>query len=128
MSYDHHFKKSSFGPGKINIGKGLSGLSRWHLIGIIICAALLFCDILTTAIALSGTTGMSFEEANPLIAGVVNDLPTVLLIKLGVLGTMTGGAYVLRNNGWMTYMPYVIVGGMYMLVVLHNVSLLLPAL
>lgn len=110
------------------------GKYRWHIVGIGACMALSLCDVLTTAIALSdrmiqanGGNPM-FYEANPIMAGIVSSVPMALLAKLTVLGLIIMAAYLLRKNGFMSYMPYIIVGGMYALVVVHNIDLLLPLL
>jgi hypothetical protein len=92
---------------------------------------LLLGDFLTTTIALSiaeapGYAGLS--EGNPLMIGLVSDPFTFLLSKLAILGLVVAAAYILRNNGKMAYMPYAIVGSMYLFVVLNNLNLLLPAL
>ena len=134
MSYNHYSQTPAFKHEKSMTGRMHGGISRWHLAGIILCAALLFSDFLTTTIALSiaraqalaGSAGVT--EGNPLMMGVVNDPATFLLSKLAILGLVVGAAYILRNNGFMAYMPYVIVGGMYLFAVLNNLNVLWPAI
>jgi len=131
MSYNHYPQKSVFQHKKAGQSSDLPTVSRWHLGGIAICTLLLLGDFLTTTIALAiaetpGNGGLS--EGNPLMMGIVSDPFTFLLSKLAILGLVIAAAYILRNNGKMAYMPYVIVGSMYMFVVLNNLNLLLPAL
>ena len=102
--------------------------------GIVILWLLLLGDFVTTSYAMSvvevnkpdGT--LSLSEGNPLMTGLVNDPAQFLLSKFFVLALVIGAAYILRGNGKMAYMPYLIVGGMYLFAVLNNVSLLLPVL
>jgi hypothetical protein len=131
MPYNHNSHKHVIRHKNAEHNTDLPSLSRWHLAGIAICTVLLLGDYLTTTIALSiaeapGNAGLS--EGNPLMMGLVSDSFTFLLSKLAILGLVVAAAYILRNNGKMAYMPYAIVGSMYLFVVLNNLNLLLPAL
>jgi hypothetical protein len=131
MSYNHYPHKHVFRHKNAEQNTDLPSSARWHLAGIAICTLLLLGDFITTTVALSiaetpGKAGLS--EGNPLMMGIVSDPFTFLLSKLTILGLVVAAAFILRNNGKMAFMPYVIVGSMYLFVVLNNLSLLLPAL
>jgi hypothetical protein len=133
MPYNHNSYKPVLRHKNAEHNTDLPSLSRWHLAGIVICTILLMGDFLTTTIALSMAEAQapgsaSLSEGNPLMIGLVSDPFTFLMSKLAILGLVVAAAYILRNNGKMAYMPYAIVGSMYLFVVLNNLNLLLPAL
>ena len=108
--------------------------SKLHWVGIIFCALLLLGDFVTTSLALSagsietaaGTVTVS--EGNPLMVDIVSDPMLFIISKMFILGMVMGAAYILKENGFMLLMPYVIVGGMYFFVVCNNMSLLMSAM
>ena len=119
---------------KRNLDKTLDNFSLAHLACIIICATLLLGDFLTTSIAVAAGSiqtaagTVTFSEGNPLMALIVNSPLTFLASKIALLGLVVGAAYILRKNGILSFMPYVIIGGMYLLVVANNMSLLMAGL
>jgi|AGTN01.1.fsa_nt_gi hypothetical protein len=134
MFDNRRLNKPDFRYKRVIPGMGRDAISTWHFAGIVICAALLFGDFFTTTAALSLASaqtsdgGITLSEGNPLMMGIVSDPLTFLMSKLALLGLVIIAAYILRNNGRIAYMPYVIVGGMYLFVVLNNMNLLMAAL
>ncbi len=134
MLDNRRLNKSDFRYKRVISGMGRDAVSTWHLAGVAICAVLLFGDFFTTMAALSLASaqasdgGVTLSEGNPLMTGIVSDPFTFLLSKLALLGLVVIAAYILRNNGRIAYMPYVIVGSMYLFVVLNNTNLLMAAL
>ncbi len=100
----------------------------------LICAVLLMGDFMTTSIALSMGTittengEISMSEGNPLMQAIVNNTVAFAALKIAILGIVIGSAYILKDNGFMAYCPYLIVGGMYAFVVANNLNILLYAL
>ena len=134
MSYNRYYKK----PGKRWIDGYVKSqppiLPKYHLLGFSACALLLLGDFFTTTLALSAGAAavaggtITLSEGNPLMAGLVTDPILFMVSKLLLLGLVVAAAYILRNNGRMAYMPYAIVGSMYLFVVLNNLNLLVAAL
>jgi hypothetical protein len=131
MPYIDYSIKRAIRKGNANSNNRLYNNSRLHLIGIVFCALLLLGDFVTTSIALSAGSIMTaagtvtLSEGNPLMAGIVND-PMIFFMSKGlILGLVVAAAFILKDNGFLSYMPYVIVGGMYFVVVVNNMSLLM---
>lgn len=134
MPYRHHSPEPIFSIKNPGHGKHIYSHSKFHFIGILACSLLLLGDFITTSMALSAGTlatasgTVALSEGNPLMAPIVSNPAIFLLSKLLILGMVIGAAYILRHNGFMAYMPYVIVGGMYLFVVANNLNLLMSAL
>ena len=134
LSYHRNHSSISYQRENTGVFNGIRNLSRWHLIGILICAVLLMGDFLTTSIALSMGTittdngEVSMSEGNPLMQAIVNNTIAFAALKIAILGMVIASAYILKDNGFMAYCPYVIVGSMYAFVVANNLNILLYAL
>jgi hypothetical protein len=134
MSYNRYYKKTGnrWIDGYVKSQPAI--LPKYHLVGFSACAILLLGDFITTTLAISAGAAavaggtITLSEGNPLMAGLVTDPALFMLTKLMLLGLVVAAAYILRNNGKLAYMPYAIVGSMYLFVVLNNISVLLPVL
>lgn len=134
LTFNHIRPVKTIRSGNAPVVNRIAGLSRWHLIGIAICAILLMGDFVTTSVALSigsVTTGdgeFQLSEGNPLMQVIVTNPLAFAALKVAILGMVVGAAYVLKDNGFMAYCPYLIVGSMYAFVVANNLNILLMVL
>ena len=101
-----------------------------HIILIIFCTLLLLGDFLTTSMALSllNTSDKKMDvivaEGNPVMAQIACTPILFLSVKAFILLVVIAAAYVLRKEGAMAYLPYVLVCSFYIWVNINNINVL----